>query len=125
MGTWGSGNLDNDYAWDELADRTDKLLRTIMRRAKRKASREGDEYDYTTLFVEFEILFALEAKGLLTGRFPDPSDVDKLKLSFIADWDAYIDGLSPTAEHKSERRKTILATFDKFKRICRKHNERK
>lgn len=89
MGTWGAGNLDNDYALDELSTRTDKLIRALMRRAKRKTSREADEYDYTTLFVEFEMVFALEAKGLPTGTFPTDTDVEKLKQSFLTDWDAH------------------------------------
>ena len=51
MGTWGPKNLDNDYALDELGDRLDKLVKRLWSRAKKKTSREGDEHDYTTLFV--------------------------------------------------------------------------
>jgi hypothetical protein len=87
MGTWGSGNLDNDYARDELDDRSAKLIKTLMRRARRKTSRQADEYDYTTLFAEFEIVFALEARKLIGGHLlPSPEAVEELKWEFIRDW---------------------------------------
>src|SRR5262245_53559785 len=122
MGTWGSGNLDNDYARDELDDRSAKLINTLMRRARRKTSQEADEYDYTTLFVEFEIVFALESRELIGGHLlPIPEAVEELKWDFIHAWDAYIDELRPTETHKKNRRRCILQTFNRFKRICEKH----
>jgi hypothetical protein len=125
MGTWDAGNLDNDYALDELSERLDKLVKGLWSRAKKKTSREGDEYDYTTLFVEFEILFALEDRKLVRercGAMPTPDEVEKVKLNFINEWDANIDALEPTEEHKQNRRKVILQTFNRFKRICRRHH---
>jgi hypothetical protein len=122
MGTWGSGNLENDYVWDELDDRSAKLINALMKRARRKTSREGDEYDYTTLFAEFEIVFALEARKLISGHLlPTPEAVEALKWDFIRDWDASIDALQPTESHKKDRRRCILQTFGRFKRICAKY----
>ena len=122
MGTWGAGNLDNDYAWDELDDRSAKLINALMRRARRKTSREADEYDYTTLFAEFEIVFALEARKLIGGHLlPAPEAVEELKWDFLRDWDACINELKPTEEHKKNRRRRILQTFNRFKRICERH----
>lgn len=123
MGTWGAGNLDNDYALDELCDRSAKLVRSMMARARRKRSREADEYDYTTLFVEFEIVFALESKGLLMGELPEPEQVEELKLSFIADWEPYYKDMAASKEHFKERRQCICRSFNRFKRICVKHKE--
>lgn len=123
MGTWGAGNLENDYALDELCDRSAKLVEAMMDRARGKRSREGDEYDYTTLFVEFEIVFALEAKGLLMGRLPEPDDVEELKLSFIQDWEVYYEEMAASPEHLKKRRQCIMRTFNRFKRICTKHKE--
>jgi hypothetical protein len=94
-----------------------------MARARRRRSREADEYDYTTLFVEFEIVFALEAKGLLMGRLPDPDEVEKLKLSFIKDWEPYYRDMASSPERLKERRQCIVRTFNRFKRICAKHKE--
>lgn len=125
MGTWGPGNLDNDYALDELCDRSAALIESMMERARRKESREGDEYDYTTLFVEFEIVFALDAKGLLkSGALPSPEEVEELKTSYIADWEPYYrDNLEAKPDHLKARRQCIARTFNRFKRICAKHRE--
>ena len=120
MGTWGPGNLENDSALCELSDRSHKLVKTMMARAKRKRSRRYDEYDYTTLFVELEIIFALESKGLLSGVLPEPDDVESLKTGFINDWESYFLNLVPDA-NLDARRKCITRTFNKFKRICAKH----
>jgi hypothetical protein len=123
MGTWGNGNLDNDCAWDELSDRSHELVTALLDRARMPESRQADEYDYTTLFVEFEILFALDSKGLISGvKLPQPCEVEELKWSYIDDWTSYIDGLKPTADHKRLRRMAILRTFNRFKQICAKHH---
>ena len=125
MGTWGPKNLDNDYALDELGDRIDKLVKRLWSRAKKKTSREGDEYDYTTLFVEFEILFAMEDRKLVRdccGVMPTPAEVEKVKLDYIQAWDKNIDALEPTEDQKRDRRKAILQTFNRFKRISRRHH---
>lgn len=124
MGTWGSGNLENDYALEELADRSDDLIGSLFERAKRKTSREFDEYDHTTLFVEFEIAFALNAKGLLNGELPRPEEVEELKKVFVKDWDDYYqEGSGATQEHIEERKGVIIGTFNKFKEICKKYHD--
>jgi hypothetical protein len=130
MGTWGAGNLDNDYAGDELSDRGTDLIKTLWARAKDKKSREGDEYDYTTLFVEFEIAFALESHSLLrSGFFPTPEEVKQLKQEYLAEWEPYYRRLGGNSErseeHLQERRKCIAKTFDRFRRICAKHQRQK
>ncbi len=122
MGTWGPGNLENDYAMDELADRSAKLVKTLLERVSRKTSREFDEYDHTTLFVEFEIVFALDAKGLLTTNLPSPEEVDGIKKDFVKDWlKYYLEGSGATADHTAKRKRVIMDTFSRFKRICKKH----
>ena len=122
MGIWGPKNLDNDY---ELGERIDKLVKRLWSRAKKKTSRKGDEYDYTTVFVEFEILFAIDDRKLLQNRcgvMPTPNEVEAVKLDYIRDWDKNIDALEPTEEHKRDHRKAILQTFNRFKRISRRHH---
>ena len=121
MGTWGHGNLDNDSAWDELFDRSAELVKAIMERAKSKTSREFDEYDYTTLFVEFEILFALESKGLFSGHtLPGANEVEALKTDFISDWVEYI-GDQASDDHLKKRRQCIMRTFNRFQKLCVKY----
>lgn len=117
MGTWGAGNLDSDYALDELSQRAHDLIVELLLRWQRSDSREWDEYDHTTLFVEFELVFALAAKGLIpSGRFiPAPAVVRTL----IADWLAGYDEVMG-AEPWPERRTRIVATFAKFVALCEK-----
>jgi hypothetical protein len=123
MGTWGPGNLENDYALDELCERGSELVKTLWARAKSKESRQGDEYDYTTLFVEFEIVFALEEHNLLEcDVFPTPDDVAKLKGEYLAEWEPYYRELTSTEEHLKARRECIANTFDRFRKICAKHH---
>ena len=124
MGTWGPGNLDNDYALEEIHTRSEALIEALMERARSKTSREADEYDYTTLFVELEMLFALEAKGLIAEDcLPAPEDVEALAKDYLADWTKNVDAVSPTPEHKRKRRQIIQRTFKRFADICRKHAE--
>jgi hypothetical protein len=122
VGTWGHGNLDSDYALDELSSRTTELVEGLMDRARTAESREADEWDYTTLFVELEIVFALEAANLMhAARLPLATEVRELAADYIADWDEYIVELDPTANHESERRRIILESFERFAVICEKH----
>ena len=126
MGTWGEGNLDNDYALDELGERSSELLKSLIDRAQRPESREPDEYDYTTLFVEFEIVFALETHGLLSpGRsLLTPKEAESLRDRYIEGWDQKIDSVAPTDDHKRKRRKVIVKTFDRFIRLVRRYHKK-
>jgi len=117
MGTWGAGNLESDYALDELSQRAHDLIVEMLLRWQRLDSREWDEYDHTTLFVELELVFALAAKGLIpSGRFiPAPAVVRTL----IADWLVGYDAVMGD-EPWPERRTRIAATFAKFVALCEK-----
>ena len=118
MGYWGPGNLDSDYALDELSFRTDKLVRSFLRRARKKVSREWDEYEHTALLMDFEYFFALESRGLLVGQLPEPEAIDTLKASFLADYDAYCEDQPRPAF------RTVLArNFSRLRRICVKHTQ--
>ena len=93
-----------------------------MARARRKRSRESDAYDYTTLFVEFEIVFALDARGLLmSGGLPTPDEVETLKWEFVKDWEPYYREMAYKQETVKLRRQVILRTFNRFKRLCACH----
>jgi hypothetical protein len=115
MGTWGAGNLDSDYALDELAERAHELINEMLLRWQRSDSREYDEYDHTTLFVEFEVVFALAAKGMIpSGRYiPAAATVRTLIADWLAGYDTFMG-----AEPWPERRKRIVATFEKFVALC-------
>ena len=115
MGTWGHGNLENDYALDELSRRTRDLLTPMFLRAQRTESRQYDEWDHTTLFVELEIVFALDKAGLLSGGLPGAESVRALAREFITEWEEYADGPHPA------RRKKIVQSFERLAEICEKN----
>ncbi|MEM9071829.1 MAG: hypothetical protein AAGE52_25190 [Myxococcota bacterium] len=123
MGTWGPQNLDNDYALDELHARSTALVASLLERARSKTSRECDDYDYTTLFVEFEIVFAFAAHGLLDCELPPPNEVAKLAAEYLRDWEIGIDKLGATAAHKRERRDVIERTFQRFQILCQERQQ--
>ena len=49
---------------------TTKFIRGFIRRLRRKAAREWDEYEHTVVLVDFEYVFALDAKQLIAGSAP-------------------------------------------------------
>lgn len=121
MGTWGPGNLDNDYAAEALSMRGQELVQGFLDRARRSESREADEWDYTTLFVELEILFALDERGLLRGPLPDPGDIQALSTDYLTGWDAMIDEVGPTEAHKVGRRRIIEQSFERLRQLCERY----
>jgi hypothetical protein len=107
MGYWGPGNLESDYALGEVDLRSSKLIRSFLRRARKKVSREWDEYEHTALLVDFEYIFALAAKGLVSAPLPKPEEVEKLKSLFLVDYDVYGDGPRPAF------RKVLVSNFNR------------
>lgn len=118
MGTWGTGNLDNDHAEEELFTRGQGLLHSFLQRARCSTSREPDEYDYTTLFVELELLLALDQRGLLRGPLVDPAEIQALASDYLAEWDAMIDDFGSSEAHKAGRRVAIEQSFEQLRQIC-------
>lgn len=120
MGTWGHGNLDSDSASDILYEQSKELVDETLKLAGSKDASEYDEYDYDKLFVNFEILFALERARLLRYH-PDPDQVAELKGSYLAAWDAYT---NDNGDGWDQRRAVIAKTFDRFRWICQKEQRR-
>ena len=122
MGTWGAGNLDNDTALDDLTDRSQALIDQLMSRMRSKQSHEADEWVHSALFVDFEVVFAFNAKRLLLGcTLPSAAEVRALRNAFIANWSLYFDKLGSSAEFKAKREDVIRRTFNRFAALCAKH----
>lgn len=121
MGTWGHGNLDSDMAIDELSRISNNLVEQLLSRAKRKESREYDEDDYTLLFVEFEILFALDARNLFQpSKLPTPDEIDYLRADFIDEWEPYFRSAVQRSRDVTARKRRIVSTFNKLRKITEK-----
>ena len=123
MGTWGPGNLENDYALNICDDNTARLMRGILKRVRSDTARGWDEYDHDKLFFDFEVLFALESKGLTSWQFfPNAESVREMKEDYISGWLAYLKKDYDSSEaFWKQRRKVIEKTFERFRKLCEKH----
>ena len=126
MGTWGSGNLQCDGALDEIGERSAGLIKKLWTRAQNSESWEADEGEHDALFVDFEIMFALEAGHVFNGwDLPAPADVDRVCERWLAGWDEYFQGMGASEEFAAERRGVIEVTFARFREICAKYHARR
>ncbi len=122
MGTWGSGNLECDGALDEVGERSSALIKQLWERAQNQESWEADEWMHDALFVDFEMLFALENAKLFNGwDLPKPTDVEPARTKWMAGWTSYYEGMGATEEFAAERRSVIEATWQRFMDICAKY----
>lgn len=112
MGTWGTGNFDNDTAADHLSGLTGRLVREVAdAMAGDPVELEADEYWGNAVPCNVEIL------TLLAGRWvgvtlPPAETVEAWKAAYLSAWEASIDGLEPTPEFRAERRAVLERTFD-------------
>lgn len=122
MGTWDSGNLDNDTALDEVGERSTALVRQLWTRIQNQESWEADEYEYAALFVDLESLLALEDGGVFNGySLPSRSEAEPVLERWVQGWDGYFDSLDPAEGFKAKRRAVIDRTFARFLAVCDKY----
>ena len=67
MGTWGAGNTENDTALDIVGEKSDALIKSVIDALNTKESTEADEFAYGLMFLEMEMIFALDAHKLFNG----------------------------------------------------------
>jgi hypothetical protein len=121
MGTWGSGNLHSDGALDNVATRSDALVKEIWAALCDLSSAEADECEHDALFVAIEWVFALEAAGCFSGwNLPSAADLDAATAPWLARWSDYFDGLSGP-EFKAERRAVIAESFARLRDLCARY----
>ena len=125
MGTWGHGNFENDTAADHLCELCAPLLDQIRTAVEDKTEMEPDEPTSDWMMANVEILAVLGENIGRTGKdwvgdfafpfpLPDPDEVDSWKQAYLEVWDGDIDDLEPSPEYKTNRRATIVATFDRL-----------
>ncbi|MEV6931967.1 DUF4259 domain-containing protein [Dactylosporangium sp. NPDC051485] len=120
MGTWGSGNFDSDTAADHLSILTARLMREIEdAMAGDPVELEPDEYWGVAVPCNVEILCLLAGQPWVGVVLPAAETVEAWKATFLAAWDANIDGLEPTPEHKAARRAVLERTFDRLTEAIR------
>ena len=109
MGTWGSGNFDNDKALDYLASVADPLVAQLQAVVDTPSLAEADEDGGIQCLVAAEILTGLSQ--YYTGPKLTPQLVTDCRDVVLAEWEATIDELDPDEDYKTERRAIMQQTF--------------
>jgi hypothetical protein len=112
MGTWGSGNFDNDNAMDYMNEVKDELIGRIEECLVDDDSCALDEDGEGVLMPTLEILSVL-AEHCRLG-LPELETIQRWKARYLAVYDDSIDGLEPKPGYKEARRAMIEATFLKL-----------
>ncbi|MBM2614678.1 DUF4259 domain-containing protein [Actinoplanes sp. LDG1-06] len=120
MGTWGSGNFDDDTAADHLSGLTARLVREVEdAMAGDPVELEPDEYWGVAVPCNLEILHVLAGRGWVGVQLPEAATVEAWKATYLGVWDATIDDLEPGPEYKTQRRAELERTFDQLAEAIR------
>ena len=119
MGTWGSGNFENDTAADFLSELTDEWIEAINEAMGSPEGLEPDEYTGVTVPCLVEILVTIAQKGFTGSQLPEPEVAQEWKKTYLEVWDGYIDELEPEEDYKIKRRECLSETFDSLIRLAK------
>lgn len=119
MGTWGSGNFDDDTAADHLSMVTDRLITEVADAMSGDPVRiEPDEYWGVAVPCNLELLHLIAQQGHVGACLPEPEVIAGWKARYLAVWDATIDGLEPKPAYKEQRRAVLVRTFDQLSELA-------
>lgn len=119
MGTWGSGNFDDDTAADHLSDLTNRLIAEVAEAMSGDPSGiEPDDYWGVAVPCNLELLHLVARQNYVGAVLPDPATIAAWKTRFLAVWDGSIDGLEPGPEHRAQRREVLVRTFDQLAELA-------
>jgi hypothetical protein len=119
MGRGGSGNFDSDTAADFAGGLVKGLVALVASAVADPTAIEPDEYDGEVVPAIVDIVATLhELTG--TASIPKPDVVAEWRARFMEVWEAKIDGLSASPQHKKARRAVLKKTFDRLERLARK-----
>lgn len=124
MGTWGSGNFDDDTAADHLSTITGRLLDETRQAMDGDPSElTPDEFWGVAVPCNVELLALLAEQRWVGAMLPENAVVAGWKTKYLAIWDASIDGLAPSPSFKEERRAVLVATFDRLLRATKREED--
>ncbi|WEV27964.1 DUF4259 domain-containing protein [Streptomyces sp. 71268] len=119
MGTWGSGNFENDTSAEHLAEFVDRIVAGVAdAMAGDPVELEPDEYRGNVVPCDLELLYVLTRAGYGAERLPRPEVIEGWKDHFTAVWERTIDGLEPSEGFKDERRAVLVRTFDQLTEVA-------
>ncbi|MEU1365563.1 DUF4259 domain-containing protein [Streptomyces sp. NPDC005803] len=115
MGTWGAGNFDSDTAADHLSELAGRLVTEVTEAMTGDpVGIEPDEYGGVTVPCNLELLLVLARQGWVGVTLPSPEVIRSWQKTFLAVWEATIDGLEPEPVYKAERRAVLNGTFERL-----------
>ncbi|GAB4051105.1 DUF4259 domain-containing protein [Catellatospora paridis] len=124
MGTWGSGNFDDDTAADHLSMVTDRLITEVAEAMSGDPVRiEPDEYWGVAVPCNLELLHLIAQQGHVGADLPDPDVIADWKARYLAVWDGAIDGLEPKPAFKEQRRAVLVRTFDQLSELAERERD--
>ena len=115
MGTWGTGNLENDGAQDELANVCERLFKEVIELIQHPRAHEYDDQEIDHLFVRIEMIFALHSRNMLSGTGILES-IEPHFDPYVERWNRY--QRDAGGGEWPERRAVIEETFDKLRAIA-------
>ncbi|BCL25174.1 DUF4259 domain-containing protein [Streptomyces aurantiacus] len=123
MGSWGTGNFENDTAADHLSILTDRLITEVAdAMAGDPVGIEPDEYWGVAVPANLELLSLLARQGYVGASLPEAEVVQGWKRTYMAVWEGYIDKLDPSSGYKDERRTVLIRTFDELTELRKKED---
>ncbi|WP_429516181.1 DUF4259 domain-containing protein [Rhodococcus sp. BE178] len=119
MGTWGSGNFDDDTAADHLSDMTGRLVDEVTKAMSGDPVEiEPDEYWGVAVPCNLELLHLIAQQHYVGVTLPDAETIVGWRDRFLAVWDGAIDGLEPAPDYKERRREVLVRTFDQLAEVA-------
>ena len=113
MGTWGSGNFENDKAGDyflTVIDRMTDEIRQVMQTEQQihAGNRWGD---ITPCMIEMITVLGQQRFHCLCL---DIDEIKQWKQIYMDRWTSTIDSCRPDEDYRKEREKILNDTFDKL-----------
>lgn len=115
MGTWGTGNFDDDTSSDHLSILTDQLIREVAdAMAGDPVKLEPDEYWGVAVPCNLELLLLIAEQRYVGTTLPEADTIAGWKQQYLTIWDRAIYALEPGPEFKVQRRAVLVRTFDQL-----------
>ncbi|MFJ4848317.1 DUF4259 domain-containing protein [Streptomyces sp. NPDC088733] len=123
MGSWGTGNFDEDTAADHLGLLTDRLAAEVAQAMEGDPSElEPDEYWGVAVPCNLELLHLLATRGWAGTTLPEAATLRTWKARYLAVWDEAVDDLEPGADYRARRREVLVGTFDALVEVAERRS---
>jgi len=119
MARGGSGNFESDTAMHFVGSLLGELVAKVQDAVAEPSRLEPDEYYGEVVPCIVDVIATLHE---LTGcaSIPRPEVVEDWRTKFMEVWEAHIDGLGASPQHKKARRAVLKKSFEWLERLSRK-----